>query len=119
MPSLRIKSHPIIPFINGEIRAHQDISVTWSTSAHSPSLCEFLQKSCLNITETLQYEKAKINTLKSQYLGHPVYWSEKVIDLLSSIISYVDTAPIIDSLNVRVITWTINFLLRSYENGNF
>ena len=40
-------------------------------------------------------------------------------DLLSSIISYVDTAPIIDSLNVRVITWTINFLLRSYENGNF
>jgi hypothetical protein len=119
LPSLQIKSQPIIPFSNGEISAHHDISVTWSTSGYSPSLCKFLQKSCLNITETLQYAKAKINTLRSQYLGHPVYWSDKVKDLLSSIISDIDTVPIIDSLNVCVITWTINFLLRSYENGNF
>jgi hypothetical protein len=116
LPSLR--THPIIPFSNGEISANHDISVTWSTSTHSPSLCKFLQKSCLNITEKLQYLKAKINTLRSQYLGHPVYWSDKVKHLLSSIISDVNTVPIINSLNVCVITWTSNFLLRSYENGN-
>jgi hypothetical protein len=61
-------------------------------------------RNCLNITETLQYAQAKINTLRSQYLGHPVYWSDKVKDLLSSIISDIDIAPIIDSLNVCVIT---------------
>jgi hypothetical protein len=58
------------------------------------SLCKFLKQSCLTTIDALQFAKAKICKLRTQYLGETVHWRNEVMEVLASV-GNTDSATIL------------------------
>lgn len=58
-------------------------------------LCKILQRSLLTPIEAFQFTKAKINKLRSQYLGDTVHYSNEVEEILALYDSGVNTTSIL------------------------
>ena len=66
-------------------QVHVALIILNEVLAELSELCNVFQRSCISTIEAVQYAKAKISKLKSQYLeGNKVFWSDAVMTLLST-----------------------------------
>lgn len=70
------------------------------------SLCRIFQRSLLTVMDAMQFAKAKIHKLRTQYLGERVYWNANAKDI-------IDKNP---GLDISEILQFIELLCRHLEN---